>query len=134
VIHRTFRSLDDAPKLVGFTIGQWAALIGGACVVLAVAHLAQLPSKAAMTLLVFAVGLPGALTYVSESGGLALGRLLGDVCRWRFTAKELPPADSATRCSPGVLIAGPAPGNRAPGEPAPGGESAQAGPIWERWT
>ena len=30
MIHRTFRSLDDAPKLVGFTLRQWAALIAGA--------------------------------------------------------------------------------------------------------
>jgi hypothetical protein len=27
VIHRTFRSLDQPPKLVGLTIRQWAALI-----------------------------------------------------------------------------------------------------------
>ena len=29
VIHRTFRSLDEAPKLVGFTMRQWAVLIAG---------------------------------------------------------------------------------------------------------
>ena len=52
VIHRTFRSLDDAPKLVGFTIRQWAALIAGSAVVLGVVHLAQLPAKPAITLCV----------------------------------------------------------------------------------
>jgi len=39
VIHRTFRSLDDAPKLVGFTIKQWATLILGAGSVLGLIHL-----------------------------------------------------------------------------------------------
>jgi hypothetical protein len=104
VIHRTFRSLDDPPKLVGFTIGQWAALICGSLLVLGVVHLAQLPSRAAITLLVFTIGLPAALTYVSESGGLRLGVLLRDLCRWRLGAKRLPAASQADRTPPGVLI------------------------------
>jgi hypothetical protein len=104
VIHRTFRSLDDAPKLVGFTIGQWGALIGGASVVLAIVHLAQLPVKAAITLLVFTIGLPAALSYVSESGGLQLGVLLLDVCRWRLRSKHLSPASPADAHSHGVVI------------------------------
>jgi hypothetical protein len=66
VIHRTFRSLDQAPKLVGFTVKQWAALIAGALSVLGLIHLAQLPTKPAITLCVFVIGLPAALTYVSE--------------------------------------------------------------------
>ena len=78
MIHRTFRSLDEAPKLVGFTIKQWAALIAGARAVLGFVHVAHLPTKPAITLCVFVIGLPAALTYVSESGGLQLGVLLRD--------------------------------------------------------
>lgn len=88
-MNRTFRSLDDAPKLVGFTIRQWAALIGAGTALLAVVHLAALPTKAAITLSVFAIGLPAALTYVSETGGLQLGMLLRDVLRWRLGARML---------------------------------------------
>lgn len=103
MIHRTYRSLDDPPKLLGFTIGQWAALISGSLLVLGVVHLAHLPSRAAITLLAFTIGLPAALTYVSESGGLRLGLLLADLCRWRVGAKRLAAAkDAAT--APGVLI------------------------------
>ena len=134
MIHRTFRSLDDAPKLVGFTIGQWAALIAGASVVLGVVHVAQLPTKVAITLLVFTVGLPGALTYVSESGGLALGRLLADFCRWRVACQSLPPADGAASCSQGLLIE---PATREPVVPREPASStscaAAADTIWERW-
>ncbi len=79
MIHRTFRSLDEAPKLVGFTLRQWAGLIAGASAVLGLVYLAHLPTKAAITLSVFLVGLPAALTYVSESGGLQLGALLRDL-------------------------------------------------------
>ncbi len=73
MIHRTFRSLDEAPKLVGFTVKQWAVLIAGSAVLLGVIHLAHVPTKPAITLCVFVIGLPAALTYVSESGGLQLG-------------------------------------------------------------
>ena len=133
MIHRTFRSLDDAPKLVGFTIGQWAALIAGTAVVLGLVHLAQLPTKVAITLLVFTIGLPGALAYVSESGGLALGQLLADVCRWRMACKNLPAASPAARCSPGVLIEPATLNPVIPGEPESTVASARAGTIWERW-
>jgi hypothetical protein len=133
VIHRTFRSLDDAPKLVGFTIGQWAALIGGGIVVLGVVHVAQLPTKVAITLLVFTIGLPAALAYVSESGGLALGRLLTDVCRWRVEAKILPAACSADRISPGVLVGAPTLAQADFDQPGPEAQRPQATAIWERW-
>lgn len=105
MIHRTFRSLDDAPKLVGFTIRQWAALIADSLLVLGFVHLARLGTKPAITLGVFAVGLPGALVYVSESGGLALGVLLADMCRWRLGAKQLPAARAGLTPARGVVIA-----------------------------
>ncbi len=96
MIHRTFRSLDQAPKLVGFTMRQWCVLIAGASVVLGLVYLAHLPTKPAITLCVFFVGLPAALTYVSESGGLQLGALLRDMCRWRFGRHRLPATPPAT--------------------------------------
>jgi len=92
MINRTFRSLDESPKLIGFTIRQWAALIAASVAVLALVHLAALPVKAAITLTVFTIGLPAALTYVSESGGLQLGGLLLAVVRWRLGARCLAPA------------------------------------------
>ena len=36
MIHRTFSSLDDPPKLVGFTVRQWAALIAASSLLLGV--------------------------------------------------------------------------------------------------
>jgi hypothetical protein len=132
VIHRTFRSLDDRPKLVGFTIRQWALLIAGGILVLAVVHVAHLGAKAAITLCVFTIGLPAALTYVSESGGLQLGMLLRDMVGWRLRAKTLPAAGLRDRPLRGVLIA-------ATREPV-GHESVMKPvschdemPAWERW-
>jgi hypothetical protein len=98
VIHRTFRSLDQPPKLLGFTLGQWAALIAGGLIVGGFAYAVRLPAKAAITLLVLLLGVPAALLYVSESGGPAIGRLLGDLLRWRIGPRSLPPTgEPATR-------------------------------------
>ncbi len=104
MIHRTFRSLDEAPKLVGFTIRQWLLLIGGGVLVLGLVHVAHISARPAITLCVFTVGLPAALTYVSESGGLQLGALLGDMCRWRMRTRSLAPAAVAERAPRGVQI------------------------------
>lgn len=102
VIHRTFRSLDQPPKLVGFTIRQWAALIADATLVLGVVYVAGLPVKAGITLVVFTVGLPAALAYVSETGGIQLGLLLRDIIRWRVRPRTLAPG--AHKSSAGALL------------------------------
>jgi hypothetical protein len=104
VIHRTFRSLDDAPKLVGFTMRQWAGLIAASCAVLGLVYLAHVPTKPAITLCVFLIGLPAALTYVSESGGLQLGVLLRDLCRWRFSRHVLQAASGDGADARGVVL------------------------------
>lgn len=104
MIHRTFRSLDQAPKLLGFTMRQWGALIAGASAVLGLVYLAHLPTKPAITLCVFTIGLPTALTYVSESGGLQLGALLCDLCRWRFSRHALAAASSECSDARGLIL------------------------------
>lgn len=104
MIHRTFRSLDEAPKLVGFTLRQWAALIAGSAAVLGLIYLTHLPTKPAITLCVFVIGLPAALTYVSESGGLQLGVLLRDMCRWRAGRQSLPAVPRGFTGARGVVV------------------------------
>lgn len=106
MIHRTFRSLDEPPKLLGFTLRQWATLIALAAVVLGAVEVAHLPDKAALSIGVFLIGVPAALTYVSESGGLSITGLLCDLCRWRIGAKRLAPASQRTSgpCARGVLV------------------------------
>jgi hypothetical protein len=104
VIHRTFRSLDEAPRLVAFTIKQWAVLITGSMAVLGLIHLSGLPTKPAITLCVFVIGLPAALTYVSESGGLQLGVLLREMWRWRWSRHTLPPASPERPRARGLLV------------------------------
>ena len=58
MIHRTFRSLDEPPKLLGFTATQWCWLIADLAGVLALVLATGMPAKAAITLLAFTVGCP----------------------------------------------------------------------------
>lgn len=104
MIHRTFRSLDDPPKLVGFTIKQWAALIAGASSLVGLIHIAHVPTKPAITLCVFLIGLPAALTYVSESGGLQLTVLLRAMWSWRWSIHALSAASLGEGRARGVVI------------------------------
>ena len=115
MIHRTFRSLDEAPRLVAFTIKQWAVLMAGSAAVLGLIHLSHLPTKPAITLAVFVIGLPAALTYVSESGGLQLGVLLREMWRWRWSRHALPPASPERPRARGLLVL---PSAREPGRQA----------------
>ena len=134
MIHRTFRSLDEAPKLVGFTVKQWAALIAGSGVVLGVIHLAHLPTKPAITLCVFVIGLPAALAYVSESGGLQLSALLGAMWRWRWSSHILAASAPGRSCrARGVVILAEdeQPADEQPEQGLPVDEEDEL--PWERW-
>ncbi|HEX5308933.1 MAG TPA: PrgI family protein [Solirubrobacteraceae bacterium] len=133
MIHRTFRSLDEAPKLVGFTVKQWAVLIAGSGLLLGVIHLAHMPTKPAITLCVFVIGLPAALTYVSESGGLQLSVLLRSMWHWRLSTHTLLASSAGEPCrARGILILGE--------EDQAQELSGQGSPVepledvaWERW-
>ncbi len=133
MIHRTFRSLDEAPKLVGFTLKQWALLIAGTGAVLGAVYAVHLPAKPAITLCVFVIGLPAALTYVSESGGLQLGVLLREMWRWRWSVKTLPAATPGDKHVRGLLVL---PATDGSGEQRPGAGSrvgVEDMAFWERW-
>ena len=133
MIHRTFRSLDQAPKLVGFTIKQWAVLIAGTLALLGLIHVTRLPGKPAITLCVFVIGLPAALTYVSESGGLQLGVLLREMSRWRWGTHILPAASRGVGRARGLVVlaaAGEAASERLGADPHARVRDAA---FWERW-
>jgi len=132
MIHRTFRSLDDPPKLVGFTIKQWVALIAGSGSLVGLIHIAHVPTKPAITLCVFLIGLPAALTYVSESGGLQLTVLLRAMWSWRWSTHAISAASPGDGRARGVVIL-------AHAEEALDERSEEGLPVggdevdWERW-
>lgn len=88
--HRTYRSLDEKPRLLGFTLTQWGMLLvlGGSAIGLVLAT--GLPTKAAVSICALTIGLPGALAYVSEAGGVRWLTLIGDMIRWGARRKRVP--------------------------------------------
>lgn len=104
MIHRTYRSLDAPVKLVGFTLRQWVAILAGAGVVIGLVVAAGLPAKAGISLCTLLIGVPVAMTYVSENGGLQLATMLRDCVRWRLHAHELPTACPPRAHTPGVQL------------------------------
>jgi hypothetical protein len=89
-MHRTFRSLDQRPKLLGFTIRQWAGLLLLAGLLGALVHFTRMPVKPAISLCTIALGLPTALAFVAETGGPQIALLLREMLGWRARRKHLP--------------------------------------------
>jgi len=104
VIHRTYRSLDAPVKLVGFTLRQWLGILAGAGLVIGLVVAAGLPAKIGISLCTLLIGVPVAMTYVSENGGLALSAMLRDCVRWRLSPHELPAVCPPRARTPGVVI------------------------------
>ncbi len=89
MIHQTYRRLDEPPTLGPFTILQWLLLIllGGAVVGLhSATHLGM---QATLCVATFALGVPGAVMYLSETGRPSYFRLIRDAVRWLLSPRIL---------------------------------------------
>lgn len=97
MIHRTYRRLDEPPKLAGFSFTQWLALLmlGGA--VYGVCRLLALPTQPAISVFTLLVGGPAALIYFSESGRPSLLRLARDFVHWLVRARVHEPGAGGVR-------------------------------------
>lgn len=93
-MNRTFRWLDEPPKLLGLTIWQWAALFFGGGGLGLLLHATHVPTKPAITVLMIVVGAPVAFTYLGDETGISVGRTLLDALMWRRSAhRHRPGAD-----------------------------------------
>jgi len=82
MIHRTYRRLDEPPKLAGFSFMQWLGVIALGAAVFGVEKLLAIPTQPAISVFTFVVGGPAALIHFSESGRPSLLRLGRDVLGW----------------------------------------------------
>jgi hypothetical protein len=82
MVHRTYRRLDEPPKLAGFSFSEWLGLIGLGAAVFGLVRLLALPTQPAISLFTVLVGTPAALMHFSESGRPSLLRLTRDAVRW----------------------------------------------------
>jgi PrgI family protein len=91
IVHRTYRWLDAPPRLFGFTIRQWIVLLAAVAIGYGCVKALHVPAKVALSVGVFAIGLPAALAYLSDGEGFAVGRLLRDAVVWAFTRRVFEP-------------------------------------------
>ena len=97
MIHRTYRRLDEPPKLAGFSFAQWVGLIALGASVYGLSRLLALPTQPAISLFTLLIGGPAALIYFSESGRPSLLRLVRDFGRWASRSRVYEPGSGRVR-------------------------------------
>lgn len=103
MIHPTYRSLDAPVKLLGLSWRQWLCLVAGGVALIALVHLAGIPTRPAISFCAIAIGVPLALAYLSEETGFGFGRLVMDMVRWRFEQHVL--SEGASERTTGLVVA-----------------------------
>lgn len=89
MIHRTYRRLDEATRLAGFTLMQWTGLIAGGGSFGFLLHVLGVPTRPAVTLWTLLVGSPAALAFLSEGGRVPVATVVRDLLRWRTRPTRL---------------------------------------------
>ncbi len=96
-MHPSYRRLDEPPKLAGFSLTQWIALLAWGGAVGGVEHLLGIATQPAISGFTLLVGGPAALVYFSESGRPSLLRLVRDLTRWLIRPRVHEPGAGRTR-------------------------------------
>src|SRR3954452_16053198 len=114
-LRRAYRTLDDPTRLLGISIGVWAALVAGAAVGYGWLLVSPLGWRANVSLVVIALGAPLALLALREQTTVAPGQLVLAMAAWRWRGQVITALDDAPPASGGaVRLDEPAPGLPAP--------------------
>ncbi len=76
-------------RFAGFSLKQWVALLAGGGGLIGLVSVLNVPTKPAITLCSFAIGVPAAIAYVSEGGRVSPTQLMRDLWRWRTRPSRL---------------------------------------------
>jgi hypothetical protein len=76
-------------RFAGFSLKQWVVLLVGGGGLIGLVSVLNVPTKPAITLCAFVIGVPAAIAYVSEGGGVSPARLLRDLWHWRTRPSRL---------------------------------------------
>jgi len=106
--HRAYRTLNDPPKLLGFTGWQWVALLSAGALAVGSTQLVGLPVKPAISFCALVLTTVAAIAYATEPGGMQPLGLLADALRMLTRARvyipEMPAP--APKAAVGVLVVG----------------------------
>lgn len=108
MIHRAYRTLNDPPKLLGFTGLQWFALVVTGALAIGATQLIGVPAKPAISFCALILTTVAAIAYAAEPGGVQPLGLVADSIRMaarpRGYAAGMPPAPSTAAI--GLLVEG----------------------------
>lgn len=113
-MHRAYRTLNDPPKLLGFTGWQWVALVLTGALAIGSTQVVGLPVKPAISFCALVLTTVAAIAYATEPGGMQPLGLLADALRMLTRARTyecgMPVADP--KAAIGVLVVGAADSER----------------------
>lgn len=76
-------------RFAGYSLKQWAALLVGGGGLIGLVSVLNVPTRPAITLCAFVIGVPAAIAYVSEGGGVSPAQLVRDLWHWRTRPRRL---------------------------------------------
>jgi hypothetical protein len=89
MIHRTYRRLDEPPKLGWLSIGQWIVFGVITIAIYGLSQILSLNTEDTVCVWLVAVGVPVMLWLVSEGDRPPYSRLARDLVRWLLSPKHL---------------------------------------------
>ena len=100
-----YRTLDEPTRLLGVSLGGWAALLAAGGVAYGWLMLSPLAWRANLSIAVIALGAPLALLLLREQTTISPARLLAAVVRWRMrSARIVTPRDGQLARRGGVRL------------------------------
>src|SRR3954470_10117500 len=98
-----YRTLNDPTRLLGLSIGAWAAIIGAAGVGYGWLLVSPLGWRANVSLVVIGLGSPLALLALREQTTVSPGRLLVAIAVWRWRGPVITALDDASVVKAGAV-------------------------------
>src|SRR3954453_7566645 len=102
-LRRGYRTLDDPTRLLGISVGVWAALVVGAAVGYGWLLVSPLGWRANVSLVVIGLGAPLGLLALREQTTVSPGRLVLAIVAWRWRGATITALDEGTAVTAGAV-------------------------------
>ena len=91
MIRATYRYLENHVRIGPLGLVQWLQLIVAAALLYGLVALLSIPTRWAISMAVFIIGVPATIAAASDEFDFSFGRQIQDAFGWRFRAREFTP-------------------------------------------